>query len=486
MRWLGSFALTLALLLPLGLRAQPMGLPSMGSASSADLSPALEQTLGDAIMEQGRRDPTYIDDPDVSQYLNTMGQKLARASSSAPVNVFAVRDPAINAFALPGGYVGINSGLVVASGNESQLASVVAHEMGHVYQRHVARGMTQSNQSSHLAMASIAGALLAAIAGSGDLAAGIAAFGQAAAVDRQLGFSRQAEQEADRSGFEMMRRAGYDPAGMAEMFALLGNASRLNQGMGGGTYASTHPLSVQRLSDIENRVRGVPSVRRTDSDTYWFVRAKLRVIQSRDSMSMRNTEAALRQDTQSLEGVPKAAAWYGLAFAAWQRKDYEAAEKALGNAKANGMYAPPIASLEAELLLARGQKAVALENAMKAYQRWPDNLGVGFVAVRALLGNNQFERSVEVLTALIRKWPEEARLYQMKGQSLELLRKPVQARRAMAVYYEKTGALPTAVEQLQQARGLSKDFYVQSELDVEIRTLQDRVRQNRELLEQFR
>src|SRR5690606_18670283 len=123
--------LAAALTLATGLAmAQPMGIPSMGPVASAELSPQLERTLGDAIMEQGRRDPTYIDDPDVNQYLTELGRKLAASSphGTQTITVFAIRDPQINAFALPGGYIGIHSGLVTAAQNESQLASVVAHE----------------------------------------------------------------------------------------------------------------------------------------------------------------------------------------------------------------------------------------------------------------------------------------------------------------------------------------------------------------------
>src|SRR5690606_8975464 len=301
-------ALAVGSVLAFSVHAQPSGLPSMGSASSAELSPALERTLGDAIMEQGRRDPTYINDPDVSQYLAGLGKHLVAASSNPAqhIEVFAIRDPQINAFALPGGYVGIHSGLVVASDNESQLASVVAHEIGHVVPRHVARGMTQQAQSSHLMMATIAGAFLAALAGRADLAMGVAAFGQAAAVDRQLGFSRQAEQEADRIGLDMLRRGGFDPNGMAQMFGQLMNASRLNEGTGGGLYASTHPLSIQRMSDIQNRIREAPSRPRQDSDTYWYVRAKLRVLQERGGQ--RSAEAALRQEAENFQGVRRSAA----------------------------------------------------------------------------------------------------------------------------------------------------------------------------------
>src|SRR5690554_5064194 len=279
------------LTVPVVIHAQPTGIPSMGAASSAELSPGLERTLGAAIMEQGRRDPSYIADPDIGQYLTALGHDLVRHAGGAagqPITVFALKDRQINAFALPGGYIGINSGLVVASQSESELASVIAHEIGHVLQRHIARGMTQSSQSSAIMLASLAGALLAAMAGSGDLAMGVAAFGQAAAVDRQLGFSRQAEQEADRVGFDMMNRAGYDPQGMLRMFNRLSHVSRLNEGAGGNVYTSTHPLSVQRMSDIENRVQSAASAARHDNPAFWYIRAKLRVLEARGTQARNN------------------------------------------------------------------------------------------------------------------------------------------------------------------------------------------------------
>lgn len=467
--------------------AQPSGLPSMGSAASAELPPMLEQTLGDAIMEQGRRDPTYINDPDVSQYLAGLGRRLVAGSSNPAqsIQVFGIRDPQINAFALPGGYIGIHSGLVVASDNESQLASVVAHEIGHVLQRHVARGMTQQAQSGHMAMASVAAALLAALAGSGDLAMGVAAFGQAAAIDRQLGFSRQAEQEADRIGLEMLRKGGYDPAGMAQMFGRLTDASRLNEGMGGGAYASTHPLSIQRMSDIQNRIREAPATHHRDSDTYWYVRAKLRVLQER-SAGQRGADNALRREAESSEGVRRSAAWYGLAYSAWRQNNLEACAAALEKARAGGMSSPEIAGLSIALETKQGRHDQALSQAEAAWSRWPQSLGVALAKVETLHQTGQDQRAVDFLTGLIKKWPDEPRLYQLRGQSYERLGRGVDARRDMAVYYEKIGALPTAVDQLQQARAMSNDFYVQSQIDVEVRRLQEKVRSDRALLERFR
>ncbi|RTZ42307.1 M48 family peptidase [Candidimonas sp. SYP-B2681] len=461
----------------------------MGSASSAELSPALERTLGDAIMEQGRRDPTYIADPDVSQYLTDMGRSLvaqASGGSGQRITVFGVRDPRINAFALPGGYIGINSGLVVSSQSESELASVVAHEIGHVVQRHIARGLTQQSQSTGVMMAALAAALLAALSGSGDLAMGVAAFGQAAAVDRQLGFSRQAEQEADRAGFEMMRKTGYDPRGMVRMFQQLSNSSRLNEGMGGGDYASTHPLSIQRLADIENRVSEAPSVHTRGSDSYWYIRAKLRIAQARNAQARRIAIEKLQLDAKQSNGVEQSAAWYGLAYAALQQKDLAQAEDALKKAQGGGRNSPEIAGLAVSLALAKGNAADALKLAHAAWDRWPDSQGIALAKVDSLQKTGRDTEAVPFLQQLIKQWPDVPRLYQLLAQSQDRLGQNVAARRSMATYYDLTGALPTAVEQLQQARAMTKDFYIQSELDVQIRNLKERLKADRELLERFK
>lgn len=461
----------------------------MGSASSAELSPALERTLGDAIMEQGRRDPTYIADPDVSQYLTRLGQTLANNAPTGPgqpITVFGVRDAQINAFALPGGYIGINSGLVVTAETESELASVIAHEIGHVSQRHIARGMTQKSQSSGVMMAALAGALLAALAGSGDLAMGVAAFGQAAAVDRQLGFSRQAEQEADRTGFEMMRKAGFDPRGMARMFNHLTNASRLNEGTGGGGYTSTHPLSIQRLSDIENRIREIPPTNRQDSSSFWYIRAKLRVLQAKTNQALRQATEKLQLDVQKKTGIEQSAAWYGLSYAALTRGDKAEAARTLAEARKHGANSPEVAGLAVSLALAQGDSRQAVELAGAAEKRWSDNLGIALAVAEALQKSGQDREAVATLDGAIKRWSDVPRLYQLKAQSQERLGQQVNARRSMATYYDLTGALPTAVELLQQARNMTQDFYTKSELDVQIRTLRDRIKADRELLERFK
>ena len=478
--------------------AQPSAAPSMGSPSSLDLSPALERKLGEAIMVQGRRDPEYISDPDMSQYLENMGRKLgAYAPGGAPqIEVFGVRNPEINAFAMPGGFIGVHTGLIVGSGSESEVAGVVAHEIAHVTQRHIARGLTQQRQSSHIALASIAAALLAALVpGGGQAAMGIAAFGQAAAIDRQLGFSREAEQEADRNGLEMLRKAGYDPNGMAAMFGRLTKASSLNEGRGGGAYVSTHPLSLQRMTDMQNRTRQYGPGGAQHEDEYWFIRAKSRVLQAVDPRALRQAQEQLEDEARAptqREGAPpsparRAAAWYGVSLAALARQDSAAAATALAQAQSLMPNSPYLELQRIDIELVRRQVAPALSLAQAAHKRWPQRRSFVLRTAQSLQLLGRDAEAVTFLRAQIKRWPtQEPELYKMLAMSQERLGERVEARQTMAAYYENMGALPSAFTQLQQARTMSKDFYVQSQIDVKIRELSSRIADDRRLLERFR
>ena len=481
-----GLCLTAALTMALPAWGQPVGLPSMGVTSAAELSPSVEHLLGEAIMEQGRHDPTYIADLDINQYLTRMGRQLAAHAPqplSQPITVFAVRDASINAFALPGGYIGVNSGLVVAARNPSELAGVLAHEIGHVMQRHIARGIAQASQGAGMMVASLVGALLAALAGQGQLAMGVAAFGQAATIDRQLGFSRSAEQEADRAGFQMMRAAGFNPRGMLDMFRRLMNMASLNEGAGGG-YASTHPLSIQRLSDIENRLAELPPVHAKPDPEFWFVQARLALIQARGNDSRRSLAQSLRAQSRDPDALRRAAALYGLASVEKSAGDLDRARADLAQAQAL-QDAPQIAVLGVQLAAAQGA-ATAVAAGTAAWKRWPDSQGVAYEYSRALQAARQDEAAAGFLQARIKQWPNIPDFEKLLADSLNRLGRQVAAHEAMASYYEQTGALPTAVEHLEQARRLSKDFYAQSRLDAEIREVRERLKTQRALLAPYK
>lgn len=465
--------------------AQPVGLPSMGSASAAELSPLVEKTLGDAIMEQGRHDPTYISDLAVNQYLTELGHSLANYAPKAigqDITVFAVRDPSINAFAMPGGYIGINTGLVTTSKSESELASVVAHEIGHVMQRHIARGLSEQSKSTNIMIASLVGAVLAAMAGQPDLAMGVATFGQAAGIDRQLGFSRSAEQEADRAGLQMLSNAGYDPMGMVGMFKNLMKAANLNEGIR-NPYASTHPLSIQRMSDMENRVSTLAKKQYRASDHFWFIKNNLAVTQARDNSARRQLEQKLNSELQQYQGVRLAATYYGLALLAKQSNNNSQADKYL--LQARSIYnAPEIDLLGIKLAMLKN-KQDSLAIAKSAAAKWPNDQAIAYEYAVVLQANGQYQQASKILKGAIDKWPHIPEFQRLIATAYKNLGENTMANEAMANFYEQTGAYGTAVELLQQARAQSKDFYAQSRIDTRIRDIRERLDRQRELLKPF-
>ena len=206
-------------------------LPSLGDTSREALSPVIERKLGEEIMRDIRRDRDFLDDGPILEYLNTFGNALvaarpdARGEANFDYYFFAVRDPNLNAFALPGGFIAVHSALLLAAQSESELASVLGHEIGHVAQRHIARSIGQQKQDALIPLAAMILAALASRAG-GDAAMGVFMGGQGLAIQRQLNFGRDAEREADRIGFQIMGQAGYETNGMVAFFQRLPNMQK--------------------------------------------------------------------------------------------------------------------------------------------------------------------------------------------------------------------------------------------------------------------
>jgi predicted Zn-dependent protease len=228
--------------------AQPSSAPSLGPASSSDLSPALERRLGQAIMVEGRRDPEYVKDPDVSQYLNAMGKRLAvHAPGGAPdIEVFGVRDPVINAFAMPGGYIGVHTGLIVSSGAEDELAGVLAHEIAHVTAKHVHEKLSRELAVGTVGAVGLVGGLAGGVSGLTvnalsqvyGLTTGISGFA----------FDRSKEKEADYVGLMYMARAGYDPQEAVNVLEALDLESAKDPVQ--PAILSTHPSNPERIIQL--------------------------------------------------------------------------------------------------------------------------------------------------------------------------------------------------------------------------------------------
>ncbi|MBI3368895.1 MAG: M48 family metalloprotease, partial [Burkholderiales bacterium] len=239
-------------------------LPALGESAADDFNLSAEKRMGEQIMREIRRDPDYLDDPVLLEYLASLWNPLvaaarARGDIEADTDLqfawesFLVRDRVVNAFALPGGYVGVHLGLIAITASPDELASVLGHEMSHVTQRHIARSITANARSSSVSLAAmLLGLLVASRVNNPDVANAAIATGQAAMAQSQLNFSRDMEREADRNGFAIMSAAGFSPFGMAAMFEKLDSASRLNDS-GGFPYLRSHPLTVDRIGEARQR-----------------------------------------------------------------------------------------------------------------------------------------------------------------------------------------------------------------------------------------
>src|SRR3546814_283452 len=202
----------------------------------------------------------------------------------------------------------------------------------------------------------------------------------------------------------MMRAAGYDPRGMVRMFRQLMNASRLNEGSGGNAFTSTHPLSIQRLSDIENRISELPKQPHRDSDAYWYVRAELRAIQANDSRSRQQALRQFQADAKKLAGVAQSAAWYGVAYISRLNQDTVQAEKALVQAKRDGNDSPVIAHLAVLLAGDQGNGQQALKLARAAWARWPHSRSLALSLAQTMQKNCDAAGAVGFLDARIKQW----------------------------------------------------------------------------------
>jgi predicted Zn-dependent protease len=236
-------------------------LPTLGDGS--DTSSAEERALGDTIARELYRDPDYTDDPILAEYTLRVWQRLldaARAKGELTPEmdqrfawkVLLGRDRTVNAFALPGGYLGVNAGLLAITDSQDEFASVLAHELSHVTQRHISRLITQDKRQLPLMVATmLLGAL--AISKSPELANAVVVGGSALTAQHQLNFSRDMEREADRIGYGVLVKAGYDGAAFAAMFEKLQQSSRLNDN-GSFPYLRSHPLTTERIADMRSRV----------------------------------------------------------------------------------------------------------------------------------------------------------------------------------------------------------------------------------------
>jgi predicted Zn-dependent protease len=473
-------------------------LPDLGDGSGGSLTPQAERKLGERVMREVRADPDYIDDWLVRDYLNSISEKLAAAASAQFIggyrpdfDLFAMRDAQINAFSLPGGFIGVNTGLIVATQTESELASVVGHEMGHVLQRHIARMITAGEHSGYAALAGLLlGVLAGVLAHSGDLGSAIAIGGQAYAVDNQLRFSRAAEHEADRVGFQMLAGAGYDPYGMVSFFERLDRASMSDAGA--PAYARTHPLTGERIADMSDRARRSPYRQPRQSSEYAFVRARARVLQDRSRSEYADDLSRMRSEIEDRTALNVAGNWYGIAYAQMLLERYDDASASLAtaraafdaNARAEGDPArssPSLDVLAVDIARRAGRNDEAVRLADIAQKRWPQSHAAIEMRLQTLLTARRFGEAQTQAQRETRADPQQPVWWRYLAQASVGTGDALTQHRALAEKFALEGAWPSAIRQLKEARDIkSVGYYDLATIDARLHEFEARYKEERE------
>ncbi|MFN0040648.1 MAG: M48 family metalloprotease [Burkholderiales bacterium] len=467
----------LALCLSANLLALANELPDLGDASQSAMSPAQEQRLGDGIMAQIRSANGYLDDPEIADYLNTLGYRLVAASPDpgGAYEFFAVSDGAVNAFALPGGYIGVHSGLLLTTQAEGELASVLAHEIAHVSQRHLARMLAVQQRAGLASMAAIAVAILAARSNSQASMAAIAA-AQAGTIQAQLNFSREHEREADRVGLQILEKAGFDVHAMPVFFERMQRAARA-YGNGAPSYLLTHPLTYERIADIQSRIQNLPFRPAPDSLEFGMVKARVAVLDGNAIDVAANMQAALVDRKFASETALR----YGYVLALLRARQPARAREQLGLLLALGKKSPMIDALAAQTLIAAGDFQGGISAYQTALRIHPGRRALVYGYAEALIAGNRATEAIEFLASRTDRRAADARLYELEAQAYAGLGKRMLQHRALAEAQALKGNLPAAIEQLQIAeKSKDGDFYQKSSVEARKKELMGLDLENRQ------
>ncbi|MEG0861843.1 MAG: M48 family metalloprotease [Pseudomonas sp.] len=476
MNFLRPTLLTLACLMALPAHADD--LPSLGDASSAIVSPQQEHQLGRAWLSLLRGNVSQLNDPQLKDYVETSVYRLAETSQlqDRRLEFILINSPQLNAFAAPGGIVGVNGGLFLNAKTEGEYASVLAHELAHLSQRHFARGVEAQQRMQLPMMGALLIGIVAAAAGAGD--AGIAAIAgtQAAAIQEQRRFSRQNEQEADRIGILNLEKAGYDPRNMPSMFERLMRQYRYDAKP--PEFLLTHPVTESRIADTRNRAEQAPKGGTEDSQRYQLIRARVQ-LQYEETPGV-----AAKRFRAQLDDDPKLdPARYGLALALIKGGRLNEARDALKPLldKAPNDITYNLAQIDLDVT--NNRLADAQQRVERMRTLYPANYPLQQARIDLLLKQNRPAEAEKALDALLKNRPDDPDVWYDVAEVRGLSGNTIGLHQARAEYFALVGDFDQALQQLDYAKQRAgSNFVLASKIDARQRELLEQQRMVKDMM----
>lgn len=468
--------LTLACLLALPGTASE--LPSLGDASSAIVSPQQEHQLGRAWLSLLRGQVSQLSDPQLKDFVESSVYRLGETSQVQDRRLeFVLLDsPQINAFAAPGGIIGVNGGLFLYAQTEAEYASVMAHELAHLSQRHFARGVEAQQRMQLPVMAAMLAGIVAAAAGAGDVGIAAIASTQAAAIQEQRRFSRQNEQEADRIGLVNLEKAGYDPRAMPSMFERLMRQYRYDRKP--PEFLLTHPVSESRIADTRNRAEQFNSGGTEDSVRYQLMRARVQLIYEDTPGLAGKRFRAMLEENPKLE-----AARYGLALAQIKSGQLKQARESLQPLLQNSPNNIAYNLAQVELDIAARQLADAQSRVERLQRLYPSNYPLHQAGIDLLMKQGRSQDAERALDALLKDRPKDPDIWYQVAEVRGLTGNTIGLHQARAEFFALVGDFDQAIEQLDFAkRRATNNFQLASRIDARQRELIEEQRSIEQML----
>ncbi len=459
-----------------------LDLPDMGDPTGNILRPEFERRLGQAFLNQIRRQADIVNDPEVETYIQSIGYRLVAQSDNASqlFTFFIINDTNINAFAAPGGIVGINTGTIINSETESELAGVVAHEIAHVTQRHMARSVQMSQSMSIPMMAAMLGAILLATQSSD---AGVAAMSavQGAMVQTQINFTRSNEEEADRVGMQLLERADFNPRGMPSFFEKLQKNSRYTAQA--PEFLRTHPLTINRIADSLARVdASIPFDSFHESNTYKLVRTKLIVrafAEPKLAIDQYSTALQKGQFTDDAHILK-----YGLALAHLENRDFDMAAKLLDELLARDKNNTSYMLARADVEVERGQFNEAIASYADMERLFPDYRPLILNYASTLIKAKRPDDAIEILEDYDKYHTPDIIYFTYLAQAEAESGDIIESSMANAEVYFLTGETQVAIQLLKdliRRRNPVPDYYQEEKILSRISQLENELRIERNM-----
>jgi predicted Zn-dependent protease len=454
-----------ALCVPLALAD---GLPELGDASATVLSPLQEQAIANQIMRDVMSSGDVVSDVEITDYVQNLGYRLVAngPDQRQPFNFFVVQDNTINAFALPGGVIGVHTGLILAANSESEMASVLGHEIGHVVQHHMARMLAQQKRDSIISMASLALAVLAARSNP-QLGSGALTAASAAGVQKQLDYTREHEREADRVGLQILDSAGFDVRAMPAFFNTLLKSSRFVDGTA-PSFLRTHPLTTERIADVKNRVENMPYRQVADSIEFHYMRAKLRAAYGPAQNAIDYFEDNIRERRFASEPAEH----YGLALAYMRKNDLDGASRQLDWLRKNTVPHPYIETLAAKIEVARNHPEQAARLYAAGLAMFPSHRALIYGYAEHFLATNQNDKALKLISEKQPQYPDDPYFYELQSRAYTAEGKNLLRHQAQGEAYLRRYDLQKAIEQMDLAvKAGDGDFYQVSIVEARLNQL---------------